>query len=376
MKTQATDSPDRSLRVPVTPNTSASDSEGSRAIGWAEMGLVPDRVIRAGIRRLSRRRQHEIQADDCSAASDDLNEFCSMMARSPIAPVPARANEQHYEVPPAFFALALGQHRKYSCCYWPEDIDTLDDAEAASLRISCERAGIEDGMTVLDLGCGWGSLSLWIARNFPNCKVTSVSNSAPQRQYICAEAEKSGLDNVHVITRDMNEFDSSDTYDRIVSVEMFEHMRNYPELFRRISTWLNPGGKFFMHIFCHRLTAYEFLDQGPADWMSRHFFTGGIMPSADLPLRFQQHLSIESRWMWDGRHYQQTANAWLHNMDQRKDEIMPVLRNTYGEKNAATWFMRWRIFFMACAEMFGLDNGQEWMVGHYLFSRQQDGLAA
>ena len=348
------------------------EDHSGRAIGWAEMGLVPDRVIRTGIRRLTRQRLQEISGSSCSPAADELNKFVKMMAESEVAPVPEKANEQHYEVPAEFFSLALGKHHKYSSCYWPDGVQSLDDAEAISLEISCERAGIEDGMQILDMGCGWGSLSLWVARNYPGCKVTSVSNSAPQREYITTVAEKEGLKNIQVITCDMNNFSAPDTYDRIVSVEMFEHMRNYPELFRRISEWLKPDGKFFMHIFCHRLAAYEFVDKGPGDWMSRHFFTGGIMPSADLPLRFQRHLGLESMWKWDGRHYEKTANAWLDNMDKRKKEIIPVLEETYGADQADKWFMRWRIFFMACAELFGHAKGQEWLVGHYLFKRQQD----
>ena len=344
----------------------------SRAIGWAESGLVPDWIIRAGIRRLNRQRLNEINARDGSKAAEALNAFAASMAVAEVAPVPHKANEQHYEVPPEFFGLVLGEHRKYSCAYWPGQAWLLDDAEEDALRLTCEHAGIEDGMEILELGCGWGSLTLWIARRYPDCRITAVSNSAPQREYITAVARDSGLENVRVITSDMNDFNPAGTYDRVVSVEMFEHMRNYPELFRRISTWLNRGGRFFMHIFCHRLAAYEYVDKGPGDWMSRHFFTGGIMPSADLPLRFQQHLGLESRWLWDGRHYERTANAWLENMDYRKHEIMPVLRETYGAEQAGRWFQRWRIFFMACAELFGTNDGQEWMVGHYLFRRQED----
>jgi cyclopropane-fatty-acyl-phospholipid synthase len=342
------------------------------AIGLAEAGVLPDWMIRAGIRRLNRQRQHEINAHDYAAVAGQLKAFVRAMAGSEVAPVPHKANEQHYEVPPEFFTLALGKHRKYSCGFWPAQVESLDDAEAEALRETCKHAGIADGMEVLDLGCGWGSLSLWIARHYPGCNITSVSNSTPQRDYITAVAQGKGLDNIRVITSDMNDFSPAGTYDRIVSVEMFEHMRNYPELFQRISAWLNPGGRFFMHIFCHRSAAYEFVDKGPGDWMSQHFFTGGIMPSADLPLHFQQHLGLESRWIWDGRHYEKTANAWLKNMDRRKAGIMPIMQNTYGKEQAAKWFMRWRIFFMACAELFGTDGGQEWMVAHYLFGRQHD----
>ncbi len=341
-------------------------------IGWAEMGLVPDRVIRAGIRRLNRRRLEDIGAGDIEASTQRLDEFAARMASSPIALVPELANEQHYEVPAEFFGAVMGRHRKYSCCYWTPGADSLDEAESRALQTSCERAGIEDGMRVLDLGCGWGSLSLWIAEGYPNSQVVAVSNTHSQREHIEARARSLGLENIDVITGDMNDFDIDQAFDRIVSVEMFEHMRNYAWLFRRINGWLKPGGRFFMHIFCHRSCAYEFLDNGPADWMSRHFFSGGIMPSDDLPLRFQQDLSLLRQWRWNGRHYERTANAWLANMDANKQSIMPVMRDTYGAAAAEKWFMRWRIFFMACAELFGHDEGREWYVSHYLFERGVD----
>ena len=355
--------------------STAAHKASSTVLAWTEKGLVPDSVIRAGIRRLCRQRLKDIQADDPQGAATALDSFVEGMNKSPIALVPELANEQHYEVPAAFFDEVLGVHRKYSCCHWDDDTRNLDQAENSALQITCARAGIEDGMAVLDLGCGWGSLSLWIAQQYPNCMVTSVSNSAPQRQHIEQLARERGLDNLRVITRDMNDFAPQhlpeQPYDRIVSVEMFEHMRNYRELFRHISGWLKPGGRFFMHIFCHRLCAYEFLDEGPSDWMGRHFFSGGIMPSDDLPLRFQEHLRLIRHWRWNGGHYERAANAWLANMDARRAAIMPILAATYGEARAEQWFQRWRIFFMACAELFGLEDGREWYVGHYLFERRE-----
>jgi len=329
----------------------------------AESGLVPDALIRRGIRRLCAERKVEIGDQN----GQDIENFVAKMNESPIALVPDIANEQHYEVPAGFFDLVLGEHRKYSCCYWGGPVSNLGEAEEAALEITCQRADIQDGMKVLDLGCGWGSLSLWIAGHFPRCSVTSVSNSASQRAFIEKEAALLGLSNIEVITADMNEFTTDKSFDRVVSVEMFEHMRNYGALFERISHWLTDGGLFFMHIFCHRSAAYEFIDRGPADWMSRHFFSGGIMPSGDLPSRFQDHLQLVEQWRWSGRQYQLTAEAWLENMDAKRAEVMPVLVSTYGKEDAQRWWMRWRIFFLAVSEMFGMDDGIEWGVGHYLF---------
>ncbi len=356
--------------------STAAHKASSTVLAWTERGLVPDSVIRAGIRRLCRQRLKDIRAEDPEASGLLLEAFVRAMNAAPVALLPERANEQHYEVPPAFFDEVLGQHRKYSCCYWDDTTSDLGQAEVAALRITCERAGIEDGQAVLDLGCGWGSLSLWIAERYPACSITAVSNSAPQRRHIERLAAERGLANLRVLTRDMNEFEPAGRYDRIVSVEMFEHMRNYRELFRRIAGWLNPGGRFFMHIFCHRSGAYEFVDEGPADWMGRHFFSGGIMPSDDLPLRFQEDLRLLRRDRWNGRHYQRTANAWLENMDRRRGAILPIMAATYGEDHAEQWFQRWRIFFMACAELFGLEEGREWYVTHYLFARRDDAAGA
>lgn len=356
--------------------TTAANKASSTVLDWTERGLVPDSVIRAGIRRLCRQRLADIRADDIEFTAWSLDAFIEQMNRSAIAPVPERANEQHYEVPPEFFEEVLGAHAKYSCCYWGNGARDLDEAEARALEVTCEHAGIENGMDVLDLGCGWGSLSLWIAERYPDCSLTSVSNSRPQGDFIRAEALRRGLNNIEVLTEDMNRFSAPGLYDRIVSVEMFEHMRNYRKLFARLSRWLKPGGRFFMHIFCHRQCAYEFLDQGPGDWMSRHFFSGGIMPSDDLPARFQDDLRLLRRDRWDGRNYERTANAWLHNMDRRKARILPILERTYGAENAERWFQRWRIFFMACAELFAYESGREWFVSHYLFGLPGDLSAA
>lgn len=342
----------------------------AKAVSWTESGLVPDTVIRAGIRRLLERKRKEIRSGDIEFAATACNHFVDMMNASPVALVPDLANEQHYEVPPEFFVEVMGDHLKYSCCYWPNDVEQLTEAEAAALQMSVERAEIADGMAVLDLGCGWGSLSLWIAKNFPQTTVTSVSNSASQRKFILARAKEQGISNIEVITADMNDFSADRKFDRVVSVEMFEHMRNYGELFRRIDTWLLPEGKFFMHVFCHKSTPYEFVDKGPGDWMSRTFFSGGIMPSADLPLRFGNDLQIDNRWHWNGKHYAKTCNAWLDLMDRNEATVMPTLVSCYGEQEARVWWQRWRMFFMACAELFAYDDGNEWYVGHYLFKKR------
>ena len=347
-------------------STAAHTASGT-ILAWTEKGLVPDSVIRAGIRRLCRQRLRDIGAHDPEGSAERLENFVAAMDAAPVAPVPELANEQHYELPPAFFDRVLGPHRKYSCCFWGADTRALDEAEAEALEVTCERADIRDGQAVLDLGCGWGSLSLWIAERFPGCDVTAVSNSGPQRRHIERLAAERGLANLRVLTCDMNDFDPGRRFDRIVSVEMFEHMRNYRELFRRISTWLNRDGRFFMHIFCHRSCPYEFLDEGPSDWMGRHFFSGGIMPSDDLPLRFQDDLRLMLRARWNGRHYERTANAWLANMDMQREDILPIMAETYGAQQAEQWFQRWRIFFMACAELFGMNEGREWYVAHYVF---------
>lgn len=346
----------------------------SLAINLAEKGLVPDSVIRSGIRRLSETRLDEIHANNCEMGSQIESEFIAAMNNAPIALVPELANAQHYEVPAKFFELCLGKHRKYSSCFWLPDTKDLDEAEANALQLSCDHADLQDGQQILELGCGWGSLTLWIAAHYPNSKITAVSNSNSQREYITNTARDRGLNNIHVITCDMNTFTPSDfspqkQFDRIVSVEMFEHMRNHKALYGKVHDWLVPGGKFFMHIFVHRSTPYAFEVQGDDDWMSQFFFSGGMMPSDDLPLRFQEKLKLNRRWRWDGTHYEKTANAWLANMDKADDAITPILENTYGVKDTVKWRNRWRIFYMACAELFGYNNGQEWWVSHYQFER-------
>jgi cyclopropane-fatty-acyl-phospholipid synthase len=339
------------------------------AINWTEQGFVPDSVVRAGIRRLLRQRLADIQADDPEAAARRSEDFVRAMACEPVALFPEKANEQHYEMSAEFYQHVLGQHRKYSCCYWPAGVSTLDQAEAAALRITCERAQLHDGMDILELGCGWGALTLWIAEHYPRSRVTAVSNSNSQRKFILAEAARRSLGNVIVVTRDMNQFDTEARFDRIMSVEMFEHMRNWQALFARLNGWLKPGGHFFMHVFVHRAVPYAFEARDASDWMSEYFFSGGMMPSDDLALRFQEHLKLLRRWRWSGIHYQKTAQAWLANLDARCDHVRSILAAAYGEDASDRWLQRWRLFFMACAELFGYKGGQEWWVSHYLFQR-------
>lgn len=342
-----------------------------KVLNWTEQGYVPDTVIRHGIRRLLAQRLVDIGADDCERLAHDQQAFIAAMNQARIAEVPEKANEQHYEVPSAFFGAALGAQRKYSCCYWPEGVKTLDEAETAGLEQTCQHADLQDGQRVLELGCGWGSLTLWMAKHYPNSHITAVSNSHSQRAFIEQQAEQAGFTNVRVITCDMNDFETDHEFDRVVSVEMFEHMRNWRELYRKVSNWLTDDGKFFKHIFVHRSASYLFEDKGATDWMSRYFFSGGMMPADDLPLHFQDDLRLAQQWRWQGEHYEKTCNAWLAETDAQEAAVRDILAATYGKEETQTWWMRWRIFFMACAELFGYNNGQEWYVGHYLFEKRQ-----
>jgi cyclopropane-fatty-acyl-phospholipid synthase len=345
-------------------------STSSSALKFAERGLIPDTLVRKGIQNLVKTRLKEISASDCEAGMAHLTQFVTAMNQSKIAEVPELANEQHYEVPADFFLYCLGNKRKYSSCFWMTDTLNLDEAEQLALIQTCDHADLKDGQNVLELGCGWGSLTLWMAEKYPKSTITGVSNSNSQREYILSAAKFYGLTNINIITADMNNFEAPATYDRIVSVEMFEHMRNWQTLYSKVATWLKPKGKFFKHIFAHRSTPYLFQVEDDSDWMSQHFFSGGMMPSDDLPLHFQDDLALKQRWRWDGTHYEKTANAWLRNMDENKDFITPILAKAYGVENVEMWRNRWRMFYMACAELFGYNNGQEWWVTHYLFEKR------
>lgn len=340
------------------------------AIAATERGVVPDLLVRTGIRRLLDQRLDEIGAADPDASAHATEAFVTHMRQAPVALVPEKANEQHYEVPASFFAAVLGRRRKYSSAWWPDSVRTLDDAEEAALAATCERARLHDGQQILELGCGWGSLTLWMAERYPRSRITAVSNSHSQRLHITAEAQRRGLKNVTVVTCNVADFEPAGRVDRVVSVEMFEHLRNWPEMFRRVHAWVAPGGLFFMHVFVHRSTPYAFEERDARDWMSRHFFSGGMMPSDDLALRFQDDLRLVERWRWDGTHYARTAQAWLDNMEARRTEVWPVLARTYSDAQAGLWWMRWRLFFLSCVELFAYDRGGEWWVSHYLFERR------
>jgi cyclopropane-fatty-acyl-phospholipid synthase len=330
--------------------------------------LIPDAVVRAGIRRIVAGRLKEQEAGGPLAQARRFARLLEDLRRAPVALAPQVANAQHYEVPPAFFEQVLGPRLKYSCAWWPDGVTTLAEAEERMLDATVAHAGIEDGQQILELGCGWGSLTLYLARRFPNSRITALSNSSTQRPFVLERARACGFEHVSVITDDVNRFDTRRRFDRIVSVEMLEHVRNYDRLFGRIAGWLAPGGRFFAHVFTHRRYAYTFEPAGPADWMARHFFTGGTMPSEELFPSVQQHLEIEARWRYDGRHYQRTAEAWLRNLDRHRDAVEPILAAAYGPRDVGRWLARWRTFFMACAEMFGYEGGSEWGVSHLRFA--------
>jgi len=332
----------------------------STIVGTAERVPLPDLLIRAAIRRLCSRTATRLAA----ATAESDARFADLMAVRAIAEHADVANAQHYELPAAFFALVLGPHRKYSSCFYREPDSTLQEAEEEALRQTVAHADLGDGKSILELGCGWGSLSLWMARQFPHASVTAVSNSHSQRAYIEGEAATRGLTNLRVVTSDMNVFAPTARFDRIVSVEMFEHMMNWRELMTRARSWLEPDGRLFLHVFTHRAGTYLFDRADDEDWIARHFFTGGVMPSHHLIRQYADLFAVEKEWRWSGAHYQRTAQDWLDNFDSHRDEIERVLRGVYGGETAL-WMRRWRWFFLATAVMFGYADGGEWGVSHY-----------
>jgi cyclopropane-fatty-acyl-phospholipid synthase len=337
-----------------------------RVIAW---GLLPDgllrRVVRARLRGIAQK--FDRLAPELQAARETalLAEFES----GPLAVDPDAANKQHYELPPAFFQAVLGPRLKYSCCLWPEGVADLAGAEEAMLALTAERAGLADGQDVLDLGCGWGSFSLWAAERFPGSRVLAMSNSRAQRRFIQSVAAERGLANLEVVTAEIGRFAPSRRFDRVVSVEMMEHVRNHKALLERVAEWLRPDGRLFVHVFCHRRHVWAFEPGGTGGWMAEHFFSGGMMPSWDHLTRYQDCLQVLARWEVNGRDYSRTLRAWLGSLDRRREAVMPLLGEVYGEDAAQLWFALWRVFFITCEEMFALDDGREYFVGHYLLGQ-------
>jgi cyclopropane-fatty-acyl-phospholipid synthase len=329
-----------------------------------EKNLLPDWLVRMGIRRLLAKRIREEE--------DGYNreDYVTDLKTRRLAEQTAAANQQHYEVPTPFYQYCLGKRLKYSGCLYPTGKETLDAAEELMLALYAERAQLADGQQILELGCGWGSLCLYNAERFPNARITAISNSRTQKEHIDSEARRRGLGNLRINTCDINAFDiAPGQFDRVVSVEMFEHLKNYELLFRNIARWLKPSGLLFTHIFTHSRFSYHFVARDETDWMSRYFFTGGQMPAHDLLLQFQADLKFVQDWKVNGRHYQQTAEHWLKNMDAHRNEILPLFRDTYGPAQAEKWWAYWRVFYMSCAELWGYKRGEEWLVSHYVFRK-------
>lgn len=339
----------------------------SIAIRLAESGMVPDRLLKAGISYACGRRLRELKRVHRAAPEYQYQHFLNLLNKSPVAESTDKANEQHYELPPDFFGCVLGPRLKYSCCEWGPGVENLGDAEQAALKTVVLRSELMSGQQILELGCGWGSLSLYLAERFPTANITAVSNSHGQRMYIEHICNIRRITNLQVITADINTFKAERQYDRIVSVEMFEHVRNYSKLFGQIRNWLKDDGKLFVHVFSHSDFPYIFETDGAKNWMGRYFFTGGIMPSHDLLVKAQDSLRLENQWRISGTNYAQTADAWLANLDRNKIAILRVLTTIYGEEESKLWFQRWRMFFIACRELFAYRGGSEWGVSHHLF---------
>lgn len=342
------------------------------ALKLVESGRAPDAVARAGIRSLLAERARETSPASGEEYLERLQAFVDELKGMPVAIQTTAANEQHYEVPTGYFLAALGPRLKYSSCLYASSSTALAEAEEAMLELCCERAELADGQQVLELGCGWGSWALFNAAKYPKSRFAAVSNSRTQKDFIDGQAKERGLHNLEVITADVAGFDPGwkAEFDRVISVEMLEHMKNYKVLFGRIARWLKPQGRFFCHIFQHnRGLPYHYEDRGPSDWMTRHFFSGGTMPSRELLHYFQDDLSLQRQWYVNGLHYSRTLLHWLARQDAAKAQLWPLFVATYGEESAGVWWQRWRLFYLACSELFAAERGERWGVGHYLFSK-------
>ncbi|KAH9653232.1 S-adenosyl-L-methionine-dependent methyltransferases superfamily protein [Citrus sinensis] len=337
-----------------------------------ERNLLPDAVIRRLSRLLLGGRLRSGYKPSAELQLSDLLQFAHSLREMPIAIQTDKAKEQHYELPTSFFKLVLGKYFKYSCCYFSDASKTLEDAEKAMLELYCERSRLEDGHTVLDVGCGWGSLSLYIAQKYSNCKITGICNSKTQKEFIEEQCRVLELQNVEIIVADISTFEMEASYDRIYSIEMFEHMKNYQNLLKKISKWMKEDTLLFVHHFCHKTFAYHFEDTNDDDWITKYFFTGGTMPSANLLLYFQDDVSVVDHWLVNGKHYAQTSEEWLKRMDNNLASIKPIMESTYGKDQAVKWTVYWRTFFIAVAELFGYNNGEEWMVTHFLFRKKME----
>ncbi|KAL6523974.1 hypothetical protein OROMI_031069 [Orobanche minor] len=318
-----------------------------------ERNLLPDAAVRRLTRLLLASRLRSGYRSSADVQLSDLLQFAQCLKEMPIAIKTERPKSQHYEVPTSFFKLVLGKHLKYSCCYFPDKSSTLEDAEKAMLELYCERSQIKDSHSVLDVGCGWGSLSLYIAQKYTNCKCRALE-----------------LQNVEIIVGDISTFEMEASYDRIFSIEMFEHMKNYQDLLKKISKWMKSDGLLFVHHFCHKTFAYHFEDVNDDDWITKYFFTGGTMPSANILLYFQDDVSVVNHWLVNGKHYAQTSEEWLKRMDQNSSSVKPIIESTYGKESTVKWIAYWRTFFIAVAELFGYNDGEEWMVAHFLFKKK------
>jgi len=342
-----------------------------RMSAWYEQildyGIIPDTVVRMGIRTLLDQRLRESNRGSAEANVEAKLKYVKRLKEMPIAINTQDANRQHYEVPTEFYQVCLGARLKYSSALFPPGCTSLNEAENHMFETYCNRAQVKDGLEILDLGCGWGSLSLYLAEKYPNAKITGLSNSATQREHIMQIAQTNGFKNLQIVTSDINVAELNQKFDRIMSIEMFEHMKNYQKLLEKVSSWMKDDGMLFIHIFTHKEYAYDFAqDDG---WMATHFFTGGTMPSDDLLLYFQDHVTLVDHWFLNGTHYGKTSEAWLVNTDKHSQQILRIFEKTYGKEDARMWLYRWRIFFLSCAELFNYKNGDEWGVSHYLFKK-------